>query len=192
MGYPFLLPVGGQAENAAEHPIPNVVVEAQLHVILHREVVKQADVLKGTGNARPVHLDGVHAVGVLAVQEDSAPCGLIDLGEQVEHSGLARAVGADQARDLRAADGHIKLVDGGESAEINAQVAALQNGGLIHVPLRDAVGGGHGNQLGGVLFRCGHGAFPPFLLRVRSRIWPNKPLMAGLLVASMTRISTMA
>ena len=47
--------------------------------------------------------------------------GLIDLGEQVEDRGLARAVRADETGDLRAADGHVEVVDRLESAEGDAE-----------------------------------------------------------------------
>ena len=71
-------------------------MQADLHVVLHTQVGKQADVLEGAGDAGPVDLGSAHAVGVLAIEQDGAPGGLIHLGEQVEHRGLARAVGADK------------------------------------------------------------------------------------------------
>ena len=69
-----------------------------------RQVVEQADVLEGTGDAGPVHLSGGHVVGVLPVQQDGAVGGLIHLGQQVEHRGFACAVGTDETGDLRPAD----------------------------------------------------------------------------------------
>ena len=95
-------------------------MQADLHIVLHGQVVEQPDVLEGAGDAHAVDLGGVFAVGVDAVQQDGAPGGLIDLGEQVEHRGLARAVGADEAGDLGAAHGDIELVDSGEAAEVDA------------------------------------------------------------------------
>ena len=80
-------------------------------------VVEQADVLEGPGDAGLVHLHGVHAMGVLSVQEDGTVGGLVDLGEQVKHGGLSRAVGADEAGDLRAADGEVEVVHGFQAAE---------------------------------------------------------------------------
>ena len=84
-----------------------------------------------------VGLSGGHAGGVQAVQQDGAASGLIHLGQQVEHGGLARAVGADETGDLGAADGQVEVIHGGQAAEVDAQVAGLQNGALVNVPLRD-------------------------------------------------------
>ena len=197
MGHPLPLPVAGQAEKALPHTVADVVVKAQLYVVLHGEVVEEADVLEGTGDARLVDLDGVHGVGVHSVQEDGAPGGLVDLGEQVKDGGLARAVGADEAGDLGAADGHIELVDGGEAAEVDAQVAALQDGAFVHVPFRDDVGGGDRHQLGGFPFRHDHYCAPPF--SAAAGCFLNFPMVLsmsclsmGLLVHSITRMRMMA
>ena len=64
-------------------------------------------------NSYPTHvadLDGGLPRCVPAVNHDGAPGGLVDLGQKVEHRGLPRAVGADEARDLRAANGHVEVV----------------------------------------------------------------------------------
>ena len=102
VGHLLLLPVLGGTEDAAPHVVVHLGVHAHLHVVFHREVVEQADVLEGPGDARPVDLGGVHAVGVFAVQQNGALGGLIDLGQQVEDGGFAGAVGADEAGDLLA------------------------------------------------------------------------------------------
>ena len=49
----LLLPVTGQPQDAAEHIIFDLVVQADSHVLFHGHLVKQADVLEGTGNAQP-------------------------------------------------------------------------------------------------------------------------------------------
>ena len=67
VGQLLLLPELGQAEHAVPHGIAHLVVQTNLHVVLHGQVVEQADVLEGTGDARPVGLGDGHAVGVLAV-----------------------------------------------------------------------------------------------------------------------------
>ena len=200
MGGLLLLPVPGQAENAAEQAAVDGIVHADFDIVLHAQVVKQADVLEGAGDARLVDLHCVHVVGVHSVQQNGASGGLVHLGQQVEHCGLARAVGTDQAGDLSAADGHVELVDGGEAAEVDAQVLGLQDGALVHIPLWNLVDAGHRDQLGlGSLYAAHCLLPPPFTAAAwgasaRSR-WNSrekKPFRVGLLVASMTRISTMA
>ena len=100
-------------------------MQADLHVVLHRQVVEQPDILEGAGDAHSVDLGGGLTRGVQPVQQDSAPGGLIDLGEQVKHCGLACAVWPDKSSDLRAANGQVEVVHRLQAAEIDAQMAAL-------------------------------------------------------------------
>ena len=53
----------------------------------------------------------------MPIQQDGAVSGLIHLGQQVEHRGLARAVGADETGDLRPADGEVEVIHGLQAAE---------------------------------------------------------------------------
>ena len=137
MGDALLLPIGRQAHDAGEHAVVYLVVHAELDVVLNAEVVKQADVLEGARHAELVDLRGVHAVGVYAVDHDSAARRLVDLGEEVKDRGLARAVRADEPGDLGTADGEVKIVDRGQAAEVYAEVADFEDGGLVKVALRD-------------------------------------------------------
>ena len=199
VGDALLLPVGGQAEDAGEHAVLHLIVKADAHVFLHRHVAKEADVLERAGDTQLVGLHGVHAGGVLAVEDDHAGGGLIHLGQQVEYGGLARAVGADEARDLGAPDGQVKVLHGFQAAELHAQVARFQHGALVHVALgHDGMAGdGHHLGFGLPLVLLRHAASPSFPGLVFSRRtsalrrW-SRTLKNGLLVASITRISTMA
>ena len=87
--------------------------------------------------------------------------GLVHAGEQIEDGGLARAVGADQAADLRGAQGHIKAVHSGQAAEIDAQIAHIQHQGLAGVGLTVGI---KGRNLNGFLrIMIVHYAFASFL-----------------------------
>ena len=197
------------------HAVVHLVVQADHDVLQHRLVVEQADVLEGAGDAGPVDLGGGHAVDVLAVQQDGAVGGLVDLGQQVEDGGLAGAVGADEAGDLRAAQGNVEVVHGLEAAEGDAQVDALEDGRLVGVALGQVVDAGDGDQRraldrgGGAVGKGGEAvvvgyaqgvgghcpvtsSFLALGLLSFSRMPAIKPLRMGLLVASITRISTMA
>ena len=197
MGQLLLLPVARQTEHAAPHGIADLVVQADLYVIFHTQLVKEADVLEGAGDSRTVDLDRVHAVGILAINEDGAPGGLVHLGQQVKDRGLARAVGTDESGDLGPSHREIEVIDGGQSAEINAQVAALQDGGLIDVPLRHDGVAGHRHHFGSLsLFQSAHFA-APFLLILPSSRAPcsfsaKNWRIAALLVAIITRMRTTA
>ena len=149
-------------------------MKAQLYVVLHGEVVKQADILEGTGDARLVHLDGIHVVGVHTIYQDGATGGLVHLGEQVEDGGLARAVGTDEAGNLGAADGHVEVLYRGQTAKVDAQVAALQNGAFINITLGNLVGAGHLYKLHRLFGNSAHCA-PPFFSAARLRSRAKKP-----------------
>ena len=109
-------------------------------------------------------MGGVHVMGIIAVEQNGAAGGLIDLGQQVENGGLTGTVGTDEARDLGAADGQIEVLHGLEAAEGDAQIDALQNGALVNVPVRDHVGRGDRNQFG----FGSHVRQPPFLRACRA------------------------
>ena len=195
VGLPLPAPVGGQAQHARQGAVLHPLVEAHLHVVLHRQVAEEADVLEGAGHAHVADLGGALPRRVPAVDHHGAPGGLVDPGEQVEHRGLPRAVGADEARDLRAADGHVEVVHRREAPEVDPQVAALQNRALVNIPLGDDVGAGNRHQLGLGIAAVGllaHLTAPSFL-RFFRRSFPLRKLCTdGLLVPSITRISTTA
>ena len=116
--------------------------------------------------------------------------GLIDLREQVEDGRLARAVGADEARDLRAADGDVEAVDRLQAAEGDAEVDALEDGRLVRVALRQQRRlTGNGNEL--CFLRHSQTSFSSTLCR-RGSSFAKNALNRGLLVASITKMSTMA
>ena len=186
----LLAPEARQAEDALGHVVVHLGVHGGDDVLLHREVLEQADVLEGTRDARAVDLRGVETVNVPAVEEDGAVRGLVDLREQVEDGRLARAVGADEARDLRAADGDVEAVDRLQAAEGDAEVDALEDGRLVRVALRQQRRlTGNGNEL--CFLRHSQTSFSSTLCR-RGSSFAKNALNRGLLVASITKMSTMA
>ena len=174
------------------------------NVVQHGLVVEEADVLEGTGDTGPVYLGGAHVGGIPAVEQDGALGGLVDLGEKVKDRGLAGAVGADETGNLRAPQREIEVLHGLQAAEGNAEVDALENGGLVYVALRHIIGGLNRNHRGDAfqpltalaVFLCtAHEALTSSLslfFPKRARRVAKKFLKVGLLVASITRISTMA
>ena len=150
-------------------------MQAHLDVVDDAQVLEQPDVLEGAGHPHPVDLVGLFAGGGHAVQQDGAPAGLVDVGQQVKDGGLARAVGADQAGDLVAADHQVEVVHCGQAAKVDAQAPDVQHRALVHVPLgqkaargdavqagvKGGVAAGGGRLGGGLLFGITHGMFPP-------------------------------
>ena len=93
-----------------------------------------------------------------------------------------------------------EVLDSLQAAEGDAQIDALEDGRLVHVALRHIVGGlyrddrGHGLKTRPAFSDVTHDAlasFSLFLLNLPRRE-AKKPLSVGLLVASITRISTIA
>ena len=63
----LLAPEARQAEDALGHVVVHLGVHGGDDVLLHREVLEQADVLEGTRDARAVDLRGVKPLNILAV-----------------------------------------------------------------------------------------------------------------------------
>ena len=78
-------------------------METDLHIVLHGEVVEQADVLEGPGNAHAVDLSCGLAGGIQSIQQDGAPGGLV-LGDVNNFFGVlfhVLAVVDDLAQSIR-------------------------------------------------------------------------------------------
>ena len=141
----LFLPVVGQAEERGGQIILHGLVEAHLHIVDDGQLLEQPDVLEGAGHAHPVDLIGLLPGGGHTIDEDGAAGRLIHVGQQVEHSGLTGTVGADEARDLVAADHQVEAVHGGQTAEVDAQLTDVEDGLLVLVAVgqkaagRDAV-----------------------------------------------------
>ena len=122
--------------NRAEEPRARARVEADLHIVEHRQVGKQADVLKGAGDAERVDLVGTQALDAalaLAAGEDDLPLrGGNASRDGVEQRRLARAIGPDQARDLPRLEVEVRLQHGGDAAKAlrhRAHTQDRRNGG---------------------------------------------------------------
>ena len=172
-------------------------MQTDADIILHGHLIEQADVLEGTGKAQLICLHRIHTGGILAIDHDGSRCGLVYLGKQVEHRSFTGTVGADQAGNLRLANGEIEIIHCPQTAEINPQMAAFQNRTLIKIPLRNDCPGGERNhfRIGFTFCFLTHAASPPFFSdfsRLLSRSVSKKFLMDRLLVISITAMRTTA
>ena len=84
---------------------------------LLNNLVKKVDKLVISGGMEHTFMK---ANGVDTVNEDTATGRLVNAGEQVKNGGFACAVRANEAGDLRRADGHVKAVHRCQTAKINA------------------------------------------------------------------------
>ena len=169
----LLLPVPREAQHVGDQVRLHGVAKAHEHVLLDRHLGEEADVLERARDAHAVDLGHGLAGRVVAVDEDGAARGRVDVGEQVEDRGLAGSVGADQARDLGPAHGDVEVVDGSEASEVDAQVLGLQHRDGAEVALGNEVGRLDLNEDRTALHPIGHRRSPPRRLRPSRRPCPS-------------------
>ena len=71
------------------------------------------------------------------MKQDRAAGGLIDIGKKVENGGLTGTVGSNETGDFRLADSKGELVHCGQTAEVDTQVADVQNRLLAQITFGD-------------------------------------------------------
>ena len=132
--------LGGPGATGEEDFAPQtglaVCVAADQQVLQHGGVLEQLDVLEGAGNAQAGHavrrLGGQLQQAVGAGVVDLARGGRVDAADEVEHRGLAGAVGADQGEHLAPAHVEADVVHGQHAAEADAEVAGGKQHFLGH------------------------------------------------------------
>ena len=155
----LFLPIVRQTEEGGGQIVPQGLVQTDLDVVDDAQFLEQADVLEGAGHAHPVDLIGLLARRGHPVDQDGAAGGLINVGQQVEDGGLARAVGADQAGDLAAADHQVEAVHSGQAAEVDAQLTHIEDRLFVLVAVGQEAAGGDTVQS---CLELTHGLRPPF------------------------------
>jgi hypothetical protein len=128
--------VAGVKNRSLQKPVLAVRVAADQQVLQHRGVLEQLDVLEGARNAQRRNL----VRGLFGELErplrseigDLAGGGRVDAADQVEHRGLAGAVGADQREHLAALHVEADLVDGQHAAEAHAEVLGRAKQDVVH------------------------------------------------------------
>src|SRR5438445_4829413 len=86
--------------------------EAHHHVLEDSHLLEEPDALEGSGHAPPHHRVRRLPAQHLAVELDGPAAAPLHPGDAVEDCRLARAVGADDAEDLAAADLEADVVHG--------------------------------------------------------------------------------
>ena len=152
----LFLPVIRQTEEGGGQIVPQGLVQTDLDVVDDAQFLEQADVLEGTGHAHAVDLVGLFAGGGHPVDQDGAAGGLVNVGQQVEDGGLARAV---QAGDLVAADHQVEAVHSGQAAEVDAQLTHIEDRLFVLVAVGQEAAGGDTVQS---CLELTHGLRPPF------------------------------
>jgi len=77
-----------------------VPVERDQHVLQHRQLAEEAQVLEGACDAQSRHLEGGACGDILTLELDCAAARAVNAGDDVKERCLAGAVRADHAMDL--------------------------------------------------------------------------------------------
>jgi len=102
-------------------------LQAQSHVFQQREMRKNGGDLERADDAAPRNLCRALLRDVVAVEQDGAGGRLQELGQQIEASGFAGAVGSDQRMDRSALNRQVDLADSGKALEFLGQLACFKN-----------------------------------------------------------------
>src|ERR1019366_6541610 len=126
-----------RAKHRADQARMRSHVPADHHVLERRHLGEEADVLKGTGDARLCHFVYRARLVWLAAELEGARVRRVETGENVEEGRLACAVGADQAVDLAFLDRDADVGERLQAAEALRHAADLQDGrAFSHALLR--------------------------------------------------------
>ena len=100
--------------------------QAAEDVVQDRQARKDAEVLKGPGDAQPGHPVSRQPGDIAALEPDSPGVRPDDPGEAVDEGGFAGAVGADEGSDLALGGVEAHLREGRQPAEMLAETGNFQ------------------------------------------------------------------
>jgi hypothetical protein len=133
---PLPLPHRRHASQALESAVARLGVLGGEEVLEHRLGLDHADVLERAAHAHRSLAVWWHPGDVRIPVENAAGVGLVEAGDAVERSCLARTVRPHQTDDLPLVDLKAEVVDGGEAAEADGEVVHLKHGHCRHPPER--------------------------------------------------------
>ena len=79
-------------------------MKTDLYIVKHAHSAEKTDILERSRNAHTVDLRSAFTGCAVTVEHDISARGLINVCEQIEDRGLARAVGTNKSCDLGASD----------------------------------------------------------------------------------------
>ena len=98
-------------QDAVRHAIAGVGMVGDAHVVQHRQVREQADVLERPGDPQLVDLMRFQSGDFLPIEHDPAGGRHIHAGDHVKDGSFPGAVGADQAVQIAGIKGFTEVVD---------------------------------------------------------------------------------
>jgi len=92
-------------------------MKGNFNIVADRQLFKESDILKGSGNAQSGILIGPQAGDISFAKVDAATAGFEDTGKQIKHRGLAGPIRSDQADQFTPADLDAVICQGSDTAE---------------------------------------------------------------------------
>ena len=92
-------------------------MKGNFNIVEDRQLFKEPDILKGSGDSQGSILIGPQAGDISVVKVNTAAGGFEDTGKQIKHRGLAGPVRSDQADQFPPADFDAVICQGGDAAE---------------------------------------------------------------------------
>ena len=125
-------PLARRAKHGGQKPRPHAAVASCQHVLQGGQSGEQTYGLEGSGHAQADNLVRLASHQGDIAEQDAARIGRIITGDQVEHRGFARAVGADDAHNAAFLHGEGYVVHGHQAAESFGDVFQAEQG--VHAP----------------------------------------------------------
>ena len=103
------------------------------YIIFNSKFVEQTYILECTSYARFIYLNGIHSRSVLAIEQDSSACRLINLCQQIEYCSLTCSVRADKTCDLCLSYSQVEFIYRSKSAKIYTEMTCLKYRDLVYI-----------------------------------------------------------
>ena len=107
-------------------------LQCNANVFHHSEIGKRGRNLERPNNALTRNLRWLALGNVLAIEQNLTTGRDVEFGQQIENSGFASTVGADQGMDLAALDAEVNATDGNKALELFHKFIGFQNEIIRH------------------------------------------------------------
>ena len=107
-------------------------LQSNAHVFHHSEIGKCSRNLERANNAFTGNLRWLTLGNVLAIEQNLTTGGNVKFGQQIENSGFASTIRADQGMDLASLDAEVNATDGDKALELFHKFIGFQNEIIRH------------------------------------------------------------
>ena len=107
-------------------------LQCNANVFHHSEIGKRGRNLERSNNALTRNLRWLALGNVLAIKQNLTTGGNVKFGQQIENSGFASTIRADQGMDLASLDAEVNATDGDKALELFHKFIGFQNEIIRH------------------------------------------------------------